>query len=450
MSVNRTKKNLGRISFEVSVARKSSPGYGGNGSGIVRTVSNCPGQVTFSPYKNRRWRARIASVEDVTSTMIGTKFAYNHLEVQPFKARALFGYPGNNTSDLVATGDIFAVFGSVPDSAPSTDPLAQAKAAEKFLSEYYAKTRAVRGSSVLAESLGAVRGLASPAKALRKEVGNLWQSARGMAYRNRNAAMKDAAQAVAGTWLEWVFDKKPLIDDINGVMDAVNRTREGDFRVTMPLSATGSSSQMRDYRANQGVSSGQPAGVMPVEGPIGQVDTWLEDLTTCTIKGVIRLSPQGEVPVGMTWGLTGEDLGPGVLEAIPWSWFVDYFVNVSSVIEAWAFQQARLAWCARTVRNSTTRYVTDLRPFPWDQWGDYYSQYWASGGASKASYTSVIRSSVSWADIAPTLRLRVPGLGSTKWANLGALSQMYRDAKRLDFEWFHLRKKGGRMKRPNW
>jgi len=450
MSVNKTKKDLGRIAFETVVARKSSPGYGSNGSGTVRTVSNSPGQVTFSPYKNRRWKERIALVEDVTSTMIGTKLAYNHVKFSRYSARALFGYPGGNTSDLVASGEIFATFGSVPNSAPTTNPLAQAIAAEKFLGEYYEKTRSVRGSSVLAESLGAVRGLASPAKALRREVGNLWQSAKGMAYRNRGKAVRDGAAAVAGTWLEWNFDKKPLIDDINGIMDAVNRTRDGDFRVTLPLSASHQVVTMRDYRTNQGVSSGNPPGPQTIGGPIGVCDTWLEDTSQCTIRGVIRLSPQGEVPVGMTWGLTSEDFGQGVLDAIPWSWFVNYFANVSEVIDAWSFQKARLAWCNRTVRNRTTRVVTDLRPYPDSTFGNYYQRYWARGGASMASFTSVIRSSVNWSDIAPTLRLRIPGLGSTKWANLAALSTMYRDAKRLDYEWYHTRTKGGRMKRPRW
>lgn len=444
MSVNRTKKDLGRIVFEVTSARKSSPGYGTNGSGTHRTVTNCPGQVLYSPYKNRQWRERISRVEDVTSTLIGTKFAYNHLKVKRFTARALFGYPGGYTSDLVASGEIFAVFGTVPDEAPTTNPKAQAIAAEKFLGEYYSKTRAVRGSSVLAESLGAIRGLASPAKALRKEVGNLWHSARGMAYRNRKSALKDARAAVAGTWLEWQFDKKPLIDDVNGIMDAVNRTREGRFFTTMPLSASHREVSMRDYRTDQGVSSGSPPGTS-ITGNIGVVDTWLEDSTSCTIRGVVRLSPQGEVPVGMTWGLTAEDLGAGVLDAIPWSWFVNYFGNVSEVIDAWAFQEARLAWCNRTIRNRTTRVVSDLRPYPWSSFGDNYQRFWASGGASMASFTSVIRSSVAWSDIAPTLRLRVPGIGSTKWANLAALSQMYRDAKRLDYEWFNLRGPGKRM-----
>ncbi|DAD52501.1 TPA_asm: maturation protein [ssRNA phage SRR5467091_2] len=447
----KTKTDLGRISFEASVARKSSPGYGGNGSGRVVQTFSRPGGVQYAPYAVPGFRQKIKRVEDATSVLIGTKASTTAVIASQYSARSFTNYDtAGRYTDLVASGQLFASFWYPPTGAPATNPLAQALAAEKFLADYYAKTRSIEGSSVLAEATGAIRGLASPAKALRQEVGNLYHSLRGRLYRNRKAALRDARRVAAGTWLEWNFDKKPLIDDVNGAADAVNKMRDGDFRVTQPVRGVGHTLAIGSYDANQGVSSVIPPGP-PISGNIGVVDRYVRDETLTIIRGVVFVgSPAGEIPAAMQWGLTAEDLGPGFLEAIPWSWMADYFVNITSVIQAWSVLQSRIGWCNRTIRNRRSHVISDLRPNPDSSWGATWTRNSASGGACEASFTSVLRSPVAWTDVAPSLRLRLPGVTSTKWANLGAVSQYYRDAKEFDAKYFHLRRRDGRPRRARW
>lgn len=422
MSVNKTKTDLGRSGFQHRVAVKSVGPVGPNGSTVVNSIFVRPGQVTYSPYVVAGWRQRIADVRDATSSLIGTKSA--EAKSRYFHASIFNGYPGNQYRYAVGSGEIFSTgFVSLPTKAPSTLSKAQALAAERFVADYYAKTRSIRGGSVLAEAAQTIRGLASPAKALRKEVDNLYQTLRKRMYRNDRAGAKATAEVVSGTWLEWNFGINPLVDDVNGAADAVNRMRDGDFRASVPVRGVGVEELMRQYAA-YGIAIGGDTAYHTIAGT---VDSWLVDRTHVTIRGAVRVAPPGsEVPPVMQWGLGFEDVAPAFWEAIPWSWFVDYFTNVSTVIDAWSMLDSRLGWCNRTIRNSTTRVVSDLRarvpgaPFP-----GYAEVYSAGDGHAEASYTSTLRSPVNWADVAPPLRLRLPGTG-TKWANLAALSAMYR------------------------
>lgn len=416
----KTKTMIQDRAYEVYTTKLSAPDTGPSGSRLERIVYKRDGKVLYAPYKNPDFKRRIAEGRDATSVLIGD--GYKLVSKTPFRARVLNGYPGNKVSSTTSTGDLFAVVtANHPRGAPETLTKAQALAAEKFLSKYYEKTRALRGASTLAELGSTIRGLVSPAKALRKEVGNLNASLRKKLWRSDRVATRDMASVLGGTWLEWVFGIKPLVEDVNGAADAVNRMSEGNFKTRVYIKAQGMDEASRLYATNQGVIVGNPG----LNTSVGTVDISAVDRTFCIIRGVVDVAPQGEeVPPIQQFGVGFEDILPGVWEGIPWSFFIDYFTNVSSVIDAWSFVSSRLRWCNRTIRNSRVVTLSDLRPLPWSRYGQYWSESYASGGHAEAEYTSVIRSPVNWQDVAPSLRLRVPGVGSPKWANLAALATM--------------------------
>lgn len=447
--LSKTVKTLGRNSFEIYIARWTRPGYGSSGRGVSRGVVAVAGEVTYSPYKVPAFKRKIARCEDATSTLMGKRVAVTDLVQSRFKARQIGIDALGTWTDAVASGSLLQAVGGVPTSAPATNAHAQAVAAERFLADYYDKTRSLPGSSAVAELASTVRGLASPAKALRKEVDNLYSSLRGRLYRNSRQSVKDARRVVAGTWLEWNFGIQPIVNDVNGAAQAINRMRDGDYRSSIPIRGTGVYESLVSQEFTP-VPSGNPPGV-PIGWSMGQTYSTLIDRTQCTIRGAVRVTGPGqEVPPAMQWGLTAEDLLPGVWEGIPWSWFIDYFVNVSSVIQSWSFISSRLAWCNRTVRNSRTRTYSDLQPTASGKPPGSYFLHSAEGGHCMASYTSVLRSPVLWSDVAPPLRLRLPGVGSTKWANVLAVAQMWRSGKKAEAEWFNLRRRNGRPQRPTW
>jgi hypothetical protein len=441
-----TRSKLKRELYEHSLSVKSNLNGVVNGSGWFRAVVPRLDEVTYAPYSIPGWRQKIKRNQDVTTTLLGVKASYALHRSSPVKARRLTRYLPLTSGlylDAVAFGSIWSMGNFLlPTSAPATQPLALALASEKFLADYYEKTRSIRGTSTIAEAASAVRGLASPGKALRKEVDNLYQTVRKRMYRDGRAGAKAARRVVSETWLEWNFGIKPLVDDVNGAAQAINRMRDGDFRSSVPIRGVGVSQNVYD-RGVYGVAATSTFGGGSYG--FGTAEQNVIDQTLCIMRGSVIVSPHGEIPPMMQWGLTAEDLGPGIWEGIPWSWFVDYFTNMSSVIESWSFQSSRLSWANRTVRNSRTNFVSDVTALP----SSSETQYFVSGGHSIASYTSVQRYPISWADAAPPLRLRLPGVGSTKWLNLAALSAMYRGAME-ERKFFSARTRGGTMKRPRW
>jgi hypothetical protein len=54
-------------------------------------------------------------------------------------------------------------------------------------------------------------------------------------------------------------------------------------------------------------------------------------------------------------GLRVRDFAPALWEWIPYSFLVDYFTNIGDIVEAASFPRSDVAWCARTIRNTSTR-----------------------------------------------------------------------------------------------
>lgn len=423
--------------FQASTAAKKigpgSPDWPLDGVTNVFRNLYAPGGVLYAPYTVDEWRKKIAASQDATTVLIGTKSAdgsgrkdsrETRFTRYKFHNRLLYDTFGGGTwKESRGTGDLLAVAGGIPTSANDTLTKALALASERFLRDYYDKKSSIRGASSLAEMASTVRGLASPAKALRKEVSSLYNTLRKRAYRSDGRAARDAAKAIAGTWLEWQFGIKPLVSDANAAALAVNKLSEGDFRAVIPIKGVGQDSLMTDRfgplavnLAVQGINLGGQFGYF----------VWTEEETLCVVRGAFRVAPDGgEVPPVMQFGVGFEDILPAVWEAIPWSFFFDYFFNVSSVIDSWGNLQGRLAWCNRTIRNSRSFVYSDIVSLAKSGTGLSKSDtYLAQGGHGRASFTSTTRSPVFWGDIAPSLRITLPGFG-TKWANLAALAAMF-------------------------
>jgi hypothetical protein len=417
----RTKVDPGRLFFESSASSSKTGSIDvPNGTGQAVRVTSSPGGVTYAPYSVDEWRKKIALVQSATTNLIGTKLSETRKSrFTEFKI-SNFVDLGFGTKSLKARGQIPATYGTPPVSAPSSLPLAHALASEDFLNDYYDKKSTIRGASTVAEAASTIAGLASPAKALRKEVRNLYDSLRKRAYRSNGRQVRDASKVIAGIWLEWNYGIAPTVSDANAAADAVNKMSEGDFRCVLPVKGTGYDRRVYDSFVNQGFPV---ANVNNVNlGSQALVDTAIYDQTIVVYRGAIRVAPDGgEVPLAMQFGVGFEDILPGVWEGIPWSFFFDYFFNISSVIDSWGNLYSGLGWSNRTVRNSRVHRYSDLRAvLP----NSGKNTYFAGGGSGSLEFTSTLRSEIAPADMVPGFRMKLPH-SATKWANLAALSAMF-------------------------
>jgi hypothetical protein len=421
-NTSKTKKSQDFFTVEGRGAKKVYlPSGGSPFEANYRSRDGRVSTVQYVPYSNDDWRKRIARGEGVTSLLIGDRLSF----IGKMASAQIRVYNGNQLQVGYTYACDQPMGGSIimPNNSGAADSgRASALAGEKLVADYYEKRSSVNGGAIMAEAIETVRGLASPTKALRKEVTSLYQSLGRRLYRSNGQQVRDAAKVIGGTWLEWKFAVDPLIQDCDDAATAINKMSSGDFKHTIPIRGVG----VDELYLYQGT---QPVAVSGI--PTAMVTNCVR-IDKCIVinRAAIRVTPGNgaEVPLAMQFGVGVEDIAPSVLEAIPWSWFVDYFVNVSSVIQAWSIIGGNILWSNRTVRNSRSQIWGPANAVP-NTSGPNRSEYSIiRPGYAVAEFKNVSRAPANWADLMPPMRVRVPHTG-VKWANLAALSTMYSNLK---------------------
>lgn len=422
MSITRTKRELGRNLLSARAGWKDvrSGVVFNDRSGETKRLLERPGVVTFSPYSRDGWRQLIRNHQDATTVMVGNRLKIKSQQYTFHET--IVDIAGTRVQSWVGSGDLLATAGSVP-TIIGGDPNAVARATEKFLKSMRDATHEMRGASVLAEAGEAVRMLASPAKALRNEVENLYQTARKRMYRDRNNSVRAIRDVVSGTWLEWNFGIRPLVSDANAAADALNQLRTRELQAIFPIRGSARDEKLISQATDVNFSSAsvQPGNLSTIPGRFsGRIIDWQE----CTFRGALVLDPRpgADVPLSAQFGVGFNDVVPAIWEAIPWSWLFDYFFNTSAVIDAWSYPTRNVAWANRTVRNGRTHMYDNLKAGTNTYGpGKALHEYWVSGGNAEATLYNFSRSSISIDDLRVPLRLKLPGMG-TQWANLAALA----------------------------
>jgi hypothetical protein len=430
--VVKTKTELGRNFFEARAAWKAINNLGvvtKDQSGSTSNTFTRSGTVTFAPYSQDGWREKIRNHRDATTNMVGNRLVIKKSAQYRFSS-VVRDFSGN-IQRWNGSGELLATAGDVP-TVIGGDPNAHALATQRFIKSLEDATHKIRGASVLAEASEAVRMLASPAKALRREVGNLYQTARKRMYRDRNNSVRAMRDVVAGTWLEWNFGVKPLVQDANAAADALNQLKTRELQAVFPVRGSATDEKLVSTSTGSNFTSAvvRPQNVNTI---VGAYDGRVVDFQDVIMRGCLTVfcTPGGDVPLASQFGVGFSDIVPAVWEVIPWSWMFDYFFNISSVIDAWGAPLQNVTWANRTVRNGRKHIYHGLRaPLNTKGPGSAYAEYQLSGGEAEVVLQNVTRSSISTADIRVPLRMKLPGHG-TQWANLAALASYGTDLSAL-------------------
>lgn len=363
------------------------------------------------------WKARISRGLDVTTTLYGVRFWWKPT-------------PGRVTGWVINSGkrDTWTVSGDIGYSnvgfsidAPTGTVVAEAKTNSQvaFAKNYRKKTRQWTGGIFCGELLETARLLASPARALRKGVDELHDQLSKVAKRTKGDSRKTVRDAIAGTWLEWNFGVKPLVQDANDAATAFRAMASGRCYDIVRITGLG--------EAEAKVVSTTFAWNPSISGMVSSFNDWrgyreIYDQVQVITRGAWKNeNPSGEMPLPMRFGVGFSDLVPTAWELIPWSFFLDYFVNIGDVLDAWSMRLVKFAWLNQTTRSRRTDSVSD--PIFTPTGGVFH--FTGGGGQAVIKRFDVNRVPIS-NSFDNNLIVKIPGWGSTKWLNIAALAQMRR------------------------
>lgn len=270
-----------------------------------------------------------------------------------------------------------------------------------WLGELAETLRLLRGRG--RDLFGGIRSLPDAFKKKRKGKGRMTPS--------------DRARMASDLWLEHVFGWAPLFSDIRSANGWLER-RLNMYQPSYPFKGTGTDE---------------------TSSSVAQQVSYNDRLKTRHVKNsrqLARVVYYGRVSAGSLGsfamesrliGLDWSNILPAAYELTPYSFLVDYFSNLGSVVDAWSVCSIGIKWTSRGTLQEYSIGITDTQ---WDAaavkaaMGAAYTLFNPSGSIQVLGKHSVSRRIKTRARDAalllPGVEFRIPGLG-LKWLNMGAL-----------------------------
>jgi len=394
--------------------------YKSTSPGIPPVVSTTAVKVvnmvdTRTGYDNSNWRTMIAEGSNASTLLSGVKFkvkvndGYCLMRTQIVPGSPHLGVnikeiAGYWMSPSVAFGANFA-----------SEETANNVALSKVYSDIRSQTQKMSGMTFAGEIRDTLRLIRSPALLLRKGVDTYFATAKQMQRRvRRNPAQKaEVTKHLGELWLSTAFGWQPLFHDVKDAAEGLASLLVRDRRTTV---------------TGRGVNEGGGnifTGNFLVPGTPFET-AWTRDVTDivtvrykCGIKAMSDRRLDGRILDTFGFGLA-ENFVPTVWELLPWSFLIDYFINVGEVLEAVTTDVSNVSWVNKTVRRVQKMVTAGALNKPGTvSHGNVTSVCHGAPGNMIVEKTTVGRgpSPLGY----PTLYFRIPGLASKKALNIGAL-----------------------------
>nr|UJQ85302.1 MAG: hypothetical protein 1 [Leviviridae sp.] len=271
-----------------------------------------------------------------------------------------------------------------------------------------------KGMTFLGELRETISMIRSPAKSIRKKIDDLYRQNHAYLKNGRRDLPRrspEASKVLADSWLEFSFGVSPLLQDIDDAARAAAGilSANGIKRVSAVATRVVTSSDAYTSGADTGV-----AGVCLVNRH------WIYTARQSYHVG-LRVDSSVETPLDNLVARGGFDLSeviPTAWELLPWSFFIDYFINVGEVLQAQTIDMSNIAWKTSCLKETVEVSQSST--------GIKSSGIIFDGGGTASSHSSFTRLVRGSADIPnPVLRFQFPG-GSCQFLNMAALFAMSR------------------------
>lgn len=270
---------------------------------------------------------------------------------------------------------------------------------------------AFQGGVFLIELQQTLRLVTNPAQSLRRALAEYLKLLKKRKFKGMRRVQIE--KALAELWLEFVFGVRPLLSDIQAASELLDSKSD---RLKLELVRV---------RAAVGPSWSTPTRLNGQNGTYGCA-AWSFVRTrgaAAQYVGAVRSSCIPNRVLLDAAGFSPRNFLPTIWEVIPWSFVIDYFSNVGSVVESWSNQSLSFAWGSLTTKQFQTDYMDFCKPLE-PGYAEYHIRNWNAGSYS-AERKAVNRSIISSIPI-PSVSYQIPGFG-TKWINLAALAVARRE-----------------------
>jgi hypothetical protein len=304
-------------------------------------------------------------------------------------------------------GDLSTPYLAYPPSDASFSDVADQAARLRLLGKYLDARKTWRGGNFLAEFAETVHQLRHPVQSL---FGATFEFAKQVEKLKRfanNAALY--AHLLGNLWISYSFGWKPLFEDIKDANKALQKLNDGTGADTKKLSAAG----YEDIYLGSVTVSAPNAGVASYSA----YDQVKSSTRSKRYYGALVARPESFCGVLDTFGISAGDFLPAVWEAIPWSFFIDYFTTIGPMIDSMQYARTDFGWMMAHTRNVSRYVYSGWYPVSLPPMGIVSE---ATVAGYRTTTTTFDRGFVP--DIPyPSFRFRVPGIDSKKWFNVAGL-----------------------------
>lgn len=354
------------------------------------------------------WKGIIRAGSNATTPAQGTLVDHT---IGGGEARLTFesaAFPKRTQGHAMTGAFVVPVFATSPDEFETSAADTQARL--KFLSKYRDRRSAFQSGTFFGELAETVRMIRRPASALRTGIDSYHRTARSRAAKERSVRNKN--KAVAGTWLEYSYGWLPLISDVKDAIKLLD-------------------AQPRAYREVITANAKIAVEKFHIEGTVGF--GFLKVDYRMVVEGSVSVRYKGAVSASIPEPSFAEQVGfnpsnfvPTIWNLIPYSFLVDYFTNIGSIIDGVSQGTIGLAWGCRTHRkirsvkigaaNVDMVYANSIcaKPRGSVNVSGYSSSFIEFGRVGVNSVGAGLSD----------IQFRVPGISSTKWLNIGALAHL--------------------------
>lgn len=281
----------------------------------------------------------------------------------------------------------------------------------KYLIQYQ---RTVSGGVALGELRETLQMIRNPAKALRKRVDSWHREAmklrarrvrRQRTRRPRAYRARDIERDLGNSWLEQAFGWQPLINDIDDAAKALARINTETFGIKTINARAG---REREYGSPiTGNLSGNLCSIRRLVEKPGWADVRMHGKVKADVGNPLLMKAR-------ILGFSAQDFVPTLWELTPWSFLIDYFVNIGEVLEGWSWGTSGLQW-VETNESRRGQLVVTYTPFKSSN-----TRLVTSQTGVFITETQVVYRGRYYGGFTPSVRWQIPGM-STKWINLAAL-----------------------------